>query len=212
MFTGIIKEVGTVRSVRKSRGMFLVAVAKPARWKVRVGESVSLNGICSTVADMELGVMFFEYMPETQRRTTVRFWKRGDALNLEKSLRVGEPLDGHLVTGHVDGVGRVGALVREGGARLLKLEAPPELLALIAKKGSVAVDGVSLTAADVADGWFSVALIPYTLSRTALRNRRVGDRVNIETDIFAKYAQTRKTYICAGRHSRRATSVRRRDL
>ncbi len=192
MFTGIIKEVAEAAAVRESRGIFLVEVATPKQWKVRSGESISLNGICSTVTKVGRGGMLFEYMPETQRKTTVRSWKKGDALNCERNLRVGDSLDGHLVMGHVDGVGRIGALVREGGARLFKIEAPSELLAFIAKKGSVAVDGVSLTVADVGDDWFSVALIPYTLSHTNLQFRKVGDRVNIETDILAKYAQKRQ--------------------
>ena len=199
MFTGIIREVAEIAAVRKTRGSFRVSVQKPARWKVKAGESVCVNGICSTVTSTKNGKMFFEYMPETLRKTTAAAWHVGGRVNLERSLRVGDPLDGHLVAGHIDGVGRIAASVRDGGARLLKIEAAAELQRYIAKKGSVAIDGVSLTVAHacppraarrrrVCKAHFTVALIPYTLAHTNLRERRVGDKVNLEVDILAKYA------------------------
>lgn len=196
MFTGIIKNTAPIVSVKKRGGNLAIAVQRPALWEVGNGESISVNGICSTVTKAARGVIHFEYMPESLRLTTVDEWRVGKKVNLERSLRVGDALDGHLVTGHIDGVGRIAVSVRDGRAQLLKVEAQPALLALIAKKGSVAIDGVSLTVADacpligrrVGDCWFSVALIPYTLAHTNLQFREVGDRVNIEVDILAKYA------------------------
>lgn len=146
--------------------------------------------------------MEFEYMPETLRRTTAGSWRAGEKVNLEQSLRVGDALDGHLVMGHVDGVGEITAARRDGGARLLAIKTPTSLLPLIAPQGSVAVDGVSLTVVDAGRDYFTptpnccgglvwgftVALIPYTLSHTILRTRRVGDKVNVEVDILSKYA------------------------
>ena len=188
MFTGIITDTAKVASVRKRGRNLAVSVVKPAQWNERAGESISINGICSNVVGLGRDVLHFVYMPETLRKTTAGSWRTGEKVNLERSIKAGEPLDGHLVMGHVDGVGGIAVSVRDGGAQLLKIEAPQEILALIAKKGSVSIDGVSLTAADVGEYWFSIALTPYTLAHTNLQFRAVGDRVNIETDILAKYA------------------------
>ncbi len=187
MFTGIIAHTAKVASAEKRGRNLAVSVAKPAQWRVPAGESISVNGICSTVVKAGRGVMHFVYMQETLQKTTAGSWRAGERVNLERSIKAGEPLDGHLVMGHVDGVGGIAVSVRAGRAQLLKIEAPRELLTLVVKKGSVAVDGVSLTVADVGEYWFSVALIPYTLAHTNLQFRKVGDRVNIETDILAKY-------------------------
>lgn len=200
MFTGIITDVSKVAVVRTVRGNLSVAIARPARWKVKAGESVSVSGICSTVAKVGRGVMHFEYMPETLRKTTVRLWRVGERVNLERSLKVGEPLDGHLVMGHVDGVGFISSIEKTRGSRVFRIVPPRDLLRYIVIKGSVAIDGVSLTVVDacppraarlrrVGRSFFTVALIPYTLSYTTLRDRRVADRVNIETDILAKYVK-----------------------
>ena len=207
MFTGTITHTAKIASVLKRGGNFAVSVAKPARWKVRAGESISVNGICSTAvwsgrdvsplsrgvppSSEARGVLHFTYMPETLRKTTAGSWRVGDKVNLERSIKAGEPFGGHLVMGHVDGLGSIAVSLRDGGAQLLKIEVPPEILALVAKKGSVSVDGVSLTVADVGEYWFSIALTPYTLAHTNLQLRTVGDRVNIETDILAKYAARR---------------------
>jgi len=187
MFTGIISKTALIEDTKKVRGNLQVRLSLPRSWKVKEGESISVNGICSTVKNVSKTAVNLEYMPETIRKSTVRFWKKNSAVNLERSLRADSTLDGHLVTGHVDSVARIGVIVNDGGARMFKIEVPKALISLIATKGSVALDGVSLTVVDVGDDWFAVSLIPYTLTHTTFQEREVGDKVNIEVDILAKY-------------------------
>lgn len=186
MFTGIIKKTAKVKLVKKRSGNVIVSVRLPSGWNVREGQSISVNGICSTVSATKHGKLVFQYVPETLRKTTVRWWKKGNLLNLEESLKLGDSIDGHLVTGHVEGVGEISAGVHERGERLFKVDTSTELVSHMVKKGSIAVDGVSLTVADVGDDWFSIALIPYTISHTVWKERSVGDMVNIETDILGR--------------------------
>lgn len=192
MFTGIIKSVGTIKNLRKSSGEIIVSVSTSSLQRVKKGASIAVGGICFTVTDFSRGSFSFFAMPETIRKTTVGSWERGQKVNLEQSLRFGEELGGHLVSGHVEGIGRVSALVREGGSLLVKVETSEEILSRITTQGSVALDGVSLTVADIGENWFSVALIPYTLSHTSLRDLAIRDKVNIETDILMRYAKKRK--------------------
>lgn len=189
MFTGIIKKTARIETIRKQSGTIVVSVRAPALWKLSRGQSIAVNGICSTISAIRGGTLVFQYIPETLRKTTVRWWKRGDLVNLERSMKLGDPLDGHLVSGHVEGVGCITAAVRERGERLFKIEISRELVANMIRKGSIAVDGVSLTLVDVGDDWFSIALIPYTIAYTNWKGKRVGDMVNVETDMLAKYAK-----------------------
>lgn len=186
MFTGIIKKTSRIESVGKRRGNLAVAVGHPYNLKIEEGQSLSVNGICSTVSACRGKRLYFQYVPETIRMTTVRFWKQGDLINLEESLKFGDALDGHIVTGHIEGVGQITAGVSEGGERLFKIETSQELIANMTKKESITVDGVSLTLADVGENWFSIALIPYTIAHTGWRERKLGDMVNIETDILGR--------------------------
>lgn len=192
MFTGIITKSGKIGGIRNSKGNLLVRVSAPSEWRIKESNSVSVNGICSTVKKSEHGMALFEYMPETLRKTTANMWCTGDVLNLEKSLRMGDPLDGHVVTGHVDGVAKIQSIEKEGASRVFSMKVQPSkkgrsFLSLLAPKGAVAIDGVSLTVVDADDEQFSVALIPYTLSHTNLQKRKVGDLVNVEADITSKY-------------------------
>ncbi len=186
MFTGIIKKTTKVISVEKRAGNLGVSVAIPKGVKISLGQSISVNGICSTIRGVRKKELIFEYIPETLRQTTVRWWKKGEVLNLEQSLRFGDSLDGHLVTGHVEGVGQIAAGVHEKGDILFKIETTGDMIEKMVKKGSVAIDGVSLTIADVGENWFAVALIPYTVEHTNWKKRAVGDIVNIETDILGR--------------------------
>ncbi len=186
MFTGIIKKTAKIASVKKQAGGLEVEIATPSGWRIQEGQSLSVNGICSTVAKISGKKLAFTYMPETIRKTTVRWWRKGDTVNLETSLRLGDPIDGHVVMGHVEGVGHIGALVNEKGDRLFKIETSHELISGIIKKGSIALDGVSLTVVDVAPLWFAVALIPYTIAHTNWKEKAVGSRLNIETDILGR--------------------------
>jgi len=188
MFTGIVEATGRVRAARRtSRGLRL-EVEGP--WKVSAGASVSISGACLTALDGD--GLRFDVIPETLKRTTLGALRTGGRVNLERALASGARLDGHVVQGHVDGKGAVESLSRNGREVILEIRVGPELANQIVAKGSIAVDGVSLTVVEVEDGRFSVALIPTTLKRTTLGKLRKGDRVNIETDVLAKYAQQKR--------------------
>lgn len=186
MFTGIVKKTVKVASIVKKGGNLAVSIPFSVGVKLSEGQSVSVNGICSTVHFVRGKKLDLVYIPETIRKTTVRWWKKGEVLNLEQSLRFGDSLDGHLVTGHVEGIGQITAGVHDKGDLLFKIETAAELISQMVKKGSVAVDGVSLTIADVGESWFAVALIPYTVAHTNWKHKKVGDVVNIETDMLSR--------------------------
>ena len=154
-----------------------------------VGDSVAVAGVCLTAVEAADGVLAFDVVPETLRRSSLGRLEPGAGVNVEPSLRVGDQLGGHFVQGHVDGVGHV----RRADAEGLEIEAPPDVLRYCAEKGSIAVEGVSLTIAGLDEKSFSVALIPHTLAATTLGRRRVGDSVNLETDILAKYVDRHLT-------------------
>lgn len=152
-----------------------------------VGESLAVNGVCLTVREMTGSIVVADVMPETARATTLADLRPGDEVNLERALRLGDRLGGHLVTGHVDGVGTVRSRRREGNALLLEVGAPPAVARYLVPKGAVAVDGVSLTVASRRADGFTVSLIPHTLAVTTLSALRPGDRVNLEVDLVGKY-------------------------
>jgi len=179
MFTGLVREVGTVVSYEEGR------LVVRCRTEAALGDSVGLNGVCLTVVGAGAGTLTFDVVPETRSRAKPF---RGQ-VNVEPALRAGEPLGGHYVQGHVDGVGTVGSVAAEGGGVRLTIEAPPELLRHCVEKGSVAVDGVSLTVAAVSGTGFEVALVPHTLAETTLADLGPGDAVNLETDVLAKYVE-----------------------
>lgn len=189
MFTGIIEYMGGVLSARSSGGGRRLTVdVGPLEEGLQPGASIAVSGACLTVSSVEGTRAEFDVMAETLRRTTLGDLRTGSKVNLERSLRLGGPLDGHLVQGHVDGVARVRA-IDTAGQWLVTFAAGNELIDQMAPKGSVAVDGVSLTLTNVADGQFGVALIPETLGRTTLGSLRTGGKVNVETDIIGKYVR-----------------------
>ncbi len=195
MFTGIIQEKGKVAKIdRKSRaGTIAIAAPRLAR-HVRYGGSISVNGACLTVTKRLGSVLFFDIHSETWSRTNFRDLKVGARVNLEGSLSLGDPLDGHLVQGHVDGRGKVLRHQRIRGGSVMEVEIPKRLEPLIAEKGSVSVDGVSLTVTHVNGSSFQVALIPHTLQRTNLADRHPGDHVNLEIDPIARYLRRQLTH------------------
>lgn len=183
MFTGIIEAVGTVDSLGRSRLAVRCDLAE-----VRAGDSVAVNGVCLTARGAGAGGRLeFDVSPETLTRTTLGALAPGDPVNLEQALRLCDRLGGHLVTGHVDAPGRVSVLRRAGNAVMMEIVAPPELAGYLVPKGSVAVEGVSLTVAVAAGGRFTVALVPQTIDRCNLGRKRPGAAVNIEIDILARY-------------------------
>jgi riboflavin synthase len=179
MFTGLVREVGKVVSFEDGR--LVVEAAATAE----LGDSVSVDGVCLTVVENGGGRLAFDVVPETLDRVK----PFGDRVNLEPALRAGEPLGGHYVQGHVDGVGRVASVEPEADGVRLRVEPPAELLRYLVEKGSVALEGVSLTVAAVDETGFEIAVIPHTLAETTLSGLHLGSRVNLETDVLAKYVE-----------------------
>jgi riboflavin synthase len=190
VFTGIVRELGRVTAVDGGEdGVRLEVEAPGAAADAALGDSVALDGVCLTVTAVAGGRMSFDAVPETLRRTALGRLTPGAGLNVEPALRVGEPLGGHYVQGHVDAVGRVRSSEPEGDGRRIWVDAPDEVLRLCVEKGSIAVQGVSLTVAALDDDGFAVALIPHTLEVTTLGALRPGDEVNLEADVLAKYVE-----------------------
>lgn len=190
MFTGIIEELGVLRAVRRGAGSAqLVISAKKILEDTRVGDSISVNGVCLTAVSFTSSEFTADVMAETLAKTNLSSLNVGDRVNLERALRLGDRLGGHLVSGHIDGTGTVAKLEKHDIATLLTIEAPPEVMRYIIKKGSVAIDGVSLTVVDFKRGSFQVSLIPHTAHLTTLGFKKVGDTVNLEADIVGKYIE-----------------------
>jgi riboflavin synthase len=210
MFTGIIERVCSVVSMRPAQradaGM-ATASGGGARLEIELdtlvadlvlGASMSINGVCLTLAERRGTVGGFDVVPETLRRSNLRFLQAGDKVNVERSLRVGDRLDGHFVQGHIDGTGKVDRIERDRGEHTLWVAVDAEQVPYIVPKGSIAIDGTSLTVVGLEGSCFSVALIPTTLERTTLGRRQVGDQVNIETDIFARLVVSRLAALTDG--------------
>ena len=190
MFTGIVRERGRIAAREGGAdGTRLVVEAPETAAGAGVGDSVAVNGCCLTVTSVADGRMSFDAVPETLRRTALGALDAGRDVNLEPALRAGEPLGGHYVQGHVDAVGTVRAVDSEGEGIRMWIDAPPDVLRYCVEKGSVAVDGVSLTIAELDGDGFAVALVPHTLAVTTLGERGPGDRVNLEADVLAKYVE-----------------------
>lgn len=188
MFTGLIEETGRVESTEASAGGARLWIASSLVLEdARVGDSIACDGCCLTVVALAAGRFAVEAVPETLRRTTLGGWKPGDRVNLERSLRLDQRLGGHLVQGHVDAVGEVLAVSAEGAGRRITIGLPAEIERFVAMKGSLAVDGVSLTVAALAAGRCEIAYIPHTLSVTSSADYAAGRRVNLEVDLMARY-------------------------
>jgi riboflavin synthase len=190
MFTGLIEDVGVIGGLRREKGSAVLTVqTKLAVSSMPLGASIAVNGACLTVVKKAKGAFTVDVSPETLRRTNLERLAVGGLVNLEQPMRLQERLGGHLVTGHVDGIGTVAAIKKQGDFTVFNFRVPAALGALLVSKGSVAVDGISLTVNECGANRFSVAIIPFTLQHTNLRARRVGDKVNIETDLIGKYVQ-----------------------
>jgi riboflavin synthase len=190
MFTGIVEAMGTVIEVADTGGKRRLAIdAGGLAEGLGVGESVAVNGVCLTAVEVAGGVVAVEAVEETLARSNLGLLVEGSRVNLERPLRADGRFDGHIVQGHVDGVGRVRSVTAEGASIRVWIEAPPSLRRYLAEKGSVAVDGVSLTVSGVDGTGFEVVLIPHTLEVTLFGARRPGDAVNLEADVIAKYVE-----------------------
>jgi riboflavin synthase len=186
MFTGLVREVGRVLSFEQGR---LTVEAPAAAGDAEIGDSVAIDGVCLTVVAVDGSTFAFDAVPETLARTALSTLERDSSVNLEPALRAGEPLGGHYVQGHVDGVGTVRSIERERHGKRIWFDAPADLLRYVVEKGSIAVQGASLTVATTDGAGFAVALIPHTLDVTTFGALTVGARVNLEVDVLAKYVE-----------------------
>jgi riboflavin synthase, alpha subunit len=190
MFTGIIEAVGKVADIERAGDAIRLSVttAKVAE-DVAIGDSVAINGVCLTVTEINAPRVTFDAVFETMRKTTLGSLQVGDSVNLERSLPVGGRLGGHIVQGHVDGTGRIASIRPVGNSWFVYVDASPELMRYIVTKGSVALDGISLTVAESEDRTFALSIIPHTWDNTTLHEKHAGDAVNIECDILGKYVE-----------------------
>jgi len=188
MFTGLIEDLGTLLEVHRGHdaARVMVATALPTK-ELRLGESIAVNGVCLTVTSCDPGRFTADVSPETFQRTTFDTLHRGARVNLERALRLSDRLGGHLVTGHVDGLARISERTRQGNAWHFAFQLDPAMAKQMVAKGSVAIDGISLTVNEVAADRFTVMVIPHTFDQTNLAGRQAGDLVNIETDLIGKY-------------------------
>ncbi len=190
MFTGIVEELGTVRRVLPgARAGKIVIGARKVLEDVHIGDSIAVNGVCLTVVAATSDEFTADVMPETLRKSGLGTLKAGDPVDLERAMAANGRFGGHIVSGHIDGVGRIVETRPEENAVVVTISAPPEILALIVEKGSIAIDGISLTVASLSHTTFSVSLIPHTAAQTVLLKKRAGDVVNLENDIVGKYVQ-----------------------
>lgn len=190
MFTGIIEEIGTVKSVtRGAKGFTLTVEAKTVLEDTLIGDSIATNGVCLTVTDMHNGTFMADVMPETVNRTSLSQLQKGSKVNLERALTLQKRLGGHIVSGHVDGTGRIARRYNDDNALWLWIECEPSIMRYIVEKGSITIQGISLTVAKVQTGSFAVSLIPHTQEATTLHSAKVGDIVNLENDVIAKYVE-----------------------
>ena len=189
MFTGLVQERGAVVAASHADGGLWLSVQSRSLASCAAGDSVAVNGVCLTVASLDGQAASFVVMPETERRSSFAALSSGDEVNIELPLRAGDRLAGHIVQGHVDGLGEVLTVTDEGSARVVEIAAEPSVLRYLVAKGSVAVDGVSLTIAALASESFTVSLIPETCGRTTLGDVGIGQMVNLEVDVIAKYVE-----------------------
>ncbi len=188
MFTGIIEEIGTVKGLHWSNNSLKIEInCSKVLADVKKGDSIATNGICLTVVDFNSSSFSADVMPETVKRTTMRDLKVGDKVNLERALLADGRFGGHIVQGHIDGVGTIIDIEERENSHIVKIRTDLDLLELMVSQGSIGVDGISLTIADLADSYFTVSIIPTTEKETTLLDKKVGDGVNLECDILGKY-------------------------
>lgn len=193
MFSGIIEEFGIVKEASKqTTGIRIVISAKEILKDTKVGDSISVNGVCLTVVNIEREFLSFDVVPETVKRTTIGELKALDRVNLERAIKAGQRISGHFITGHIDYKARIIELKNDVGGLKMKIFLPEEFTNFLVEKGSVALDGVSLTVTEIGRNYFSVCLIPHTLKNTTLGLKKKDNYVNIETDILAKYVNKKE--------------------
>ena len=190
MFTGLVEEVGTIKEIRPAgNAIHLKIASQHVLQDVQLGDSIAVNGICLTVTHFDAGTFTVDVVPETMRRTTLHELRAGSPVNLERAMAMGKRFGGHIVSGHVDGVGRIVSILDEDIAKVVRISAPEHVLRYVVEKGSITIDGVSLTVMDVDSESFRISVIPHTWMVTVLANRSNGSLVNLEADIIGKYVE-----------------------
>lgn len=190
MFTGLVEELGKIKTITHgAKSVRITVLANKVVSDVQLGDSIAVNGTCLTVVEFASTWFTADVMPETVKSTVLASLKIGDTVNLERTLRVGDRFGGHIVSGHVDGVGTISGKESNDIAIIVKITAGPEVMKYIVKKGSIAIDGISLTVVDYEKDWFTVSLIPHSAERTTLGLKKIGDNVNLEGDVIGKYVE-----------------------
>ena len=190
MFTGIVEEVGAIKSIRRGTASSRLSISGEIIFDdLNIGDSVSVCGVCLTAAEIGNGTFTADVMHETLNRSLLGSMRTGDSVNLERAVKLGGRMGGHIVTGHIDGTGTLSQIKQDDNAVLYTIKADKKLLRYIAEKGSVAIDGISLTVASVTNNGFTVSVIPHTAANTTLSSKKTGSIVNIETDCIAKYVE-----------------------
>jgi len=188
MFTGLVEEIGEVYSLNKrADGLVLGVKANKVLEDTKLGDSIAVNGVCLTVVKIDNNKLFFEVSNETLKKTNLKTIKQREKVNLERALKASDRLGGHIVQGHIDAEGKIKSMVNLGKHTQLKVEIPKDYSLFIIEKGSIAIDGISLTINSIENNVISINIIPHTLENTNLKHKKVGDNVNIEFDIFGKY-------------------------
>lgn len=210
MFTGLVEEVGVLEAITgNEQASRLVIRAGRVLEGVQLGDSISVNGICLTVTSFTSRHFSVDVMPETLNKTNLRQLRQGQRVNLERAMRLGDRFGGHIVSGHVDGTGKILSRQPHANAVLFRIEAKPELLKYVIPQGSICIDGISLTVVNVEETGFSVSIIPHTLAETSLQDRHPGDRVNLEADVIGKYVERLLGYrsVAADEHTNKRAGL-----
>lgn len=190
MFTGIVEEIGKIKNIeRKQASMRLFIHAEKIMDDVKIGDSIAVNGICLTVTEYQKDWFSVDVMPETMRKTSLSLLRNNGPVNLERAVRLTDRLGGHIVSGHIDGVGRIISRRQEGNAWLITIQTAADILHYIVEKSSIAIDGISLTVVKLVGNAFTVSLIPHTTAVTSLGSKKIGDIVNLENDVIGKYVE-----------------------
>ncbi|SFL87481.1 riboflavin synthase [Pelosinus propionicus] len=190
MFTGLVEELGKVKAIARGvKSVRLTVAAKKVLQDVKLGDSIAVNGTCLTVVEYDANCFTADVMPETVDSTALASLQIGSKVNLERTLSIGDRFGGHIVSGHIDGIGIIRAKDNNDNAVIVKIEAGSEVMRYIVKKGSIAIDGISLTIVDYGQDWFTVSLIPHSASATTLGFKKTGDVVNLEADVIGKYVE-----------------------
>lgn len=190
MFTGIVEEIGTIRKIYKEgKSLKLTIETKKILKDTKIGDSISTNGVCLTVTNISDNAFTVDIMPESTRRSNLGNFKKGDLVNLERALKANGRFDGHIVSGHIDGTGKIVTIKKDENAIWIEILVNDNILKYIVEKGSISLDGVSLTVAYINNNGFAVSIIPHTGKVTTLLKKKIGDEINIECDILAKYIE-----------------------